>query len=1664
MAAHLLRASLVSLVAAAVILSHRAEASHAMAMDIGYEWVSGQTYLITVKFYRDCDGIAAPSTATITLSSVSCGVNQSLTLQKDTSYEVSQLCPTQIGQSACNGGPLPGVELHVYSGLFTFPNQCSDWIISYSHCCRNSAVTNLNSADSYDAFVYATLNNTGGASNNSPVFSTLPTPYLCQGEPFSYNPGAYDPDGDSLAFVLANPLDAFNVNIPYNAPYTPTYPLSTSTGTVTFDPATGQMSFTPNLTQQAVISIKVYEYRNGVLIDSVLRDLQFVVINCSNNQPLFSGVTSVTNAVALDSTTIQICPGSNACFDIVVTDLDTLQTLTVTTNLGAAIPTATYTVSGTNPVTVSICWTPGSGDVGTHYFVIQGEDDACPTTAVGSQGYSIVVASGAYAGPDAYVCGDSTQLQAFGGNSYQWSPAAGLSCTNCSNPRALPDSTTTYVLTAFGSGNSCDSIDSITVFVVPPFTMDAGPNDTICAGGATYLDPTYQSGYTYAFSWSPPATLSNPNIEDPLAFPTATTVYTLSMTANTGCTKTDTVRIVVAGVTPTVRAGVDDDQICSGQATQLSAVFGCGSTCDGAIDPCAGPGSTGDVGTGTSLLSTTSYPAPFGHYYKSARHQLLYRSNELLAAGLPPGGSISEIAFNVGTVASAGTYKNFTVKITCTNLTEFPNGNPVATGFTTVYTPKNYIVALGWNTIAFDTLYEWDGNTNIIVDVCFDNRPDPYTSNDPTYYTPTTYYSVLYIRSDVNDQCDTLATHTRSKSRPNTRFTLCCPASAASGKSFTWVPPGALNNPNIADPVATPPVTTTYTVFVYDSASGCAGFDTVRVNVVSDFTLSTTPDTTICRGSNVQLSTVPSPPASDYTYNWNPNYYLSSTTIPNPIADPMQDVTYIVQVARQGCEHSDTVEVNITDGVAFVSVSPVNVAICEGASVQLNTLTAATPSACGGQANACPSGPYHTVTLGNAYSSSSTYGPFRSYPDFRCQYIIQAADFWSKGIFSGVITQLDLEVVTKASNLPFTNFSVSMGCTPLNEFSIPLTFQTGLTQVYFNTAHTTAVGWNTLVFSTPFAWDGNSNIIIEMCYDQLVAPGNDAVRYTGQSYYSMQYAYSATGTDTGCALSPPTTRYKYRPDFRLTFCANAPGNFTYTWTPPAGLSNPAIANPSASPGGTTIYTLTVSDGVCSNNSQTVRVQVNSMGLTAGPDTNICPVPSTPIQLWSSVATPPLMELNCGVNNDSCGGVMHMHQVGTGMSYSSTYSPFKGKLNTTVGLPEMGRVQYIFTKAELNAAGLVADATINRVQVEAAPNVNGYTFNGMVIKMGCTSMDIFSSTAFVEFLPTVKTVPNGYVVTPGWNVFDLDSSFSWDGQSNVIVEFCYTTGNPNSEAARYTYLGSLKYRTLYSIHIAGGCLNPAIAGTQSAYRPNFAFRACDPIPQPITYSWSPGATLNDSTVSDPTSTATDTTTYTVTVNSGSCSAQDQVTLNICEQLLPITWIDFNAWPAAHYAQLQWTIAPWPTSSHFVIERREPGGAFKQIGTVGATGATTYSFRDMQPYFPVNYYRIRHVDQSGGYDYSVVRTVEFFNHFLTATLYPNPLDDGELNVSIEGLVRPEVVDVKIFNPLGALLAKRQLLVTPQHNVMQFENRLFYAGGTYVIRIEATGQVMHLNLARP
>ncbi len=166
----------------------------------------------------------------------------------------------------------------------------------------------------------------------------------------------------------------------------------------------------------------------------------------------------------------------------------------------------------------------------------------------------------ANAGHDTTICfGDLIQLNATGGDTYLWSPAAGLSVDNIPNPIASPTVTTTYTVSV--TLNGCSKTDNMVLTVRPLPIADAGINADICQGDSTRLAAT--GGYTYLWSTgaTTPATWVSPQL---------TTLYTVTVFDDLGCHASDSVRVVVHPL-PTVYINPPSASICRDSTVNLTA-------------------------------------------------------------------------------------------------------------------------------------------------------------------------------------------------------------------------------------------------------------------------------------------------------------------------------------------------------------------------------------------------------------------------------------------------------------------------------------------------------------------------------------------------------------------------------------------------------------------------------------------------------------------------------------------------------------------------------------------------------------------------------------------------------------------------------------------------------------------------------------------------------------------------------------------------------------------------------------------------------------------------------------------------------------------------------------------------------------------------------------
>lgn len=177
------------------------------------------------------------------------------------------------------------------------------------------------------------------------------------------------------------------------------------------------------------------------------------------------------------------------------------------------------------------------------------------------------------------------------------------------------------------------------------------------------------------------------------------------------------------------------------------------------------------------------------------------------------------------------------------------------------------------------------------------------------------------------------------------------------------------------------------------------------------------------------------------------------------------------------------------------------------------------------------------VILGNGGSVSTSYeSPFyHFYGGKKSQYLMHASELISSGLTAGEIFSISFEVVSPGTN--YNDFNISLGHTSLNV--LPGTMQSGLTNVYSVSSVTPLPGIFTFTFTTPFTWDGVSNLILETCWSNQNTGGSsctvkyDAMSYAAQCYYRAdnlsQPVLCGTATATATMSSRPKMYFNYVP-------------------------------------------------------------------------------------------------------------------------------------------------------------------------------------------------------------------------------------------------------------------------------------------------------------------------------------------------------------------------------------------------------------------------------------------------------------------------------------------------------------------------------------------------------
>lgn len=258
--------------------------THLMGGEIVAQHDGGNDYLILLTLYRDTLGIPMSSTQNFDVYDASGNTITSI---------VSNLDPTAFHPvfGLPQGGLLPfypyGVEVYFFTSTITLPGP-GEYTISWHQCCRNVAIQNLPNAGSNELQLHTTVTIDPNQPNSTPYFMVKPVVFLPVNTPWQYNPLPFDPDGDSLSWSLGVPND-FDGSMTGQPIAGYTDPLSNPGNPISIDPVTGTISWTAAAIGNWVYAVICEEFRNGVKIGEIRRDMQFIVMS-TGSIPGFSNL------------------------------------------------------------------------------------------------------------------------------------------------------------------------------------------------------------------------------------------------------------------------------------------------------------------------------------------------------------------------------------------------------------------------------------------------------------------------------------------------------------------------------------------------------------------------------------------------------------------------------------------------------------------------------------------------------------------------------------------------------------------------------------------------------------------------------------------------------------------------------------------------------------------------------------------------------------------------------------------------------------------------------------------------------------------------------------------------------------------------------------------------------------------------------------------------------------------------------------------------------------------------------------------------------------------------------------------------------------------------------------------------------------------------------
>ncbi|MCB9256073.1 MAG: PKD domain-containing protein [Chitinophagales bacterium] len=1063
-------------------------------------------------------------------------------------------------------------------------------------------------------------------------------------------------------------------------------------------------------------------------------------------------------------------------------------------------PTGVFTPNGTGNFTLTYTFTDVNGCVNSDSLIV-----------------SVINPIFADAGPDYQLCVndgivDLNSQQTPTPSGGTWS-GPGVSGANFNPQIAGPG---THTLTYSVGSGTCATFDTILVIVYPLPSIVTSPNTAICIGSSTTLSAN--GGVSY--SWSPATELNQTNISNPIASPTTTTTYTVTVIDNNACQNSSTLTITVNPL-PIVEAG-PNISVCNQPIPVTLSGFSPGLSSGGTgiwsgpnVSPTGvfTPNGTGNFTltytftnlnncvNSDSLIVTVINPTPAnaGPDFNLCGNAGLVNLNTQQAP-TPSGGTwsgpgVSGANFNPQ-IAGPGTH-TLTYSVGSGTCASNDVVQVVVHPLPTIVTSPNTAICIGSSTTLSangGVSYSWSPATGL-------NQTN--ISNPIASPTTTTTYTVTVIDNNAcqNSSTVTITVNPLPIVEAGPNISVCnqpipetlsgFSPSLSSGGSGVWSGPN-VSPSGVFTPNGTGNFTLTYT---FTNLNNCVNSDSLIVTVINPTPANAGPDFNLCGNAGlVNLNTQQAPTPSGGTWS-GPG--VSGANFNPQIAGPgTHTLTY--SVGSGTCASNDVVQV-VVHPLPTIVTSP-NTAICIGSSTTL--------SANGGVSYSwSPATGLNQTNISNPIASPTT----------TTTYTVTVIDNNACQNSSTVtITVNPLPIVEAGPNISVCNqpipetlsgFSPSLSSGGSGVWSGPNVSPSGVftpngtgnfTLTYTFTNLNNCVNSDSLIVTvinpTPanagpdFNLCGNAGLV-NLNTQQAPTPSGGTWSGPGVSGANFNPQIAGPGTHTltysvgsGTCASNDVVQVVVHPLPTIVTSPNtaicigssttlsANGGVSYSWSPATGLNQTNISNPIASPTTTTTYTVTVIDNNACQNSSTVTITVNPLPIVeAGPNISVC---NQPIPVTLSGFSPSLSSGGSGVwsgPNVSPSGVFTPNGTGN-FTLTYTFTDVNGCVNSDSLIVSV--INPIFADAGPDYQLCVNDGIVdlNSQQTPtpsggtwSGPGVSGTNFNPQNVGAGTYSMVYCIGTG--TCLNCDTTV---YITNPIPNV-NFENSLTCIGDSTFFTD-------------------------------------------------------------------------------------------------------------------------------------------------------------------------------------------------------------------------------------------------------------------------------------------------------